>query len=174
MKKIPNSKNIWSLKSLTPMSIAVLGIIALVGCETTGAGSKEQTGRFLGGATGGALGAAACSGSDVGVQIACGVGGALLGGFVGGEVGASMDEVDRMKAAQTYQYAMERQPTGARSQWANPDTGNSGVVVPTETYYRGQQPCREFYHDVVIGGKTERVFGTACRQPDGTWDIVES
>ena len=152
--------------------LAVILLALTTACESTGSGTKENTGRFLGGATGGALGAAACSGSDVGVQILCGVGGALLGGFVGGEVGASMDEVDRIKAAQTYQYALETQPTGSSSGWANPDTGNRGTVVPTETYYRGEQPCREFYHDVVIGGKTERVFGTACRRPDGTWDLI--
>ena len=34
--------------------------------------------------------------------------------------------------------------------------------------------CREFQHTVTIGGKTEDAYGTACRQPDGTWKIINS
>ena len=26
--------------------------------------------------------------------------------------------------------------------------------------------------DVNIGGKTEQAYGTACRQPDGSWKVV--
>jgi surface antigen len=32
--------------------------------------------------------------------------------------------------------------------------------------------CREFQQTVTIGGKTESAYGTACRQPDGTWKVV--
>jgi surface antigen len=32
--------------------------------------------------------------------------------------------------------------------------------------------CREFQQTVTIGGKTEQAYGTACRQPDGSWQIV--
>ncbi|MGQ4810573.1 hypothetical protein NKDENANG_04051 [Candidatus Entotheonellaceae bacterium PAL068K] len=35
-----------------------------------------------------------------------------------------------------------------------------------------QQYCREFQRDVIIDGKPERAYGTACLQPDGTWKIV--
>ena len=35
-------------------------------------------------------------------------------------------------------------------------------------------PCREFQESVIIDGKTQRAYGTACRQPDGTWKIVNS
>ena len=34
--------------------------------------------------------------------------------------------------------------------------------------------CREFQQEVTVGGKTERAYGTACRQPDGAWEIIST
>jgi len=34
------------------------------------------------------------------------------------------------------------------------------------------RPCREFQQRVTIGGKTEQAYGTACMNPDGSWEIV--
>jgi surface antigen len=34
------------------------------------------------------------------------------------------------------------------------------------------QYCREFQRDIIIDGKPERAYGTACLQPDGTWKIM--
>lgn len=31
--------------------------------------------------------------------------------------------------------------------------------------------CREFQKQIVIDGRTERAYGVACLQPDGTWKI---
>ena len=33
--------------------------------------------------------------------------------------------------------------------------------------------CQEYTKLVTIGGETQTIYGTACRQPDGTWDIVQ-
>ncbi len=32
--------------------------------------------------------------------------------------------------------------------------------------------CREFQQQVTIGGRTEDAYGTACQQPDGSWQVV--
>lgn len=32
--------------------------------------------------------------------------------------------------------------------------------------------CREFQTTIVIDGRAERAFGTACLQPDGSWAVV--
>ncbi len=37
-----------------------------------------------------------------------------------------------------------------------------------ERGWNGEQ-CREYQRTITIGGKTETAYGTACRQPDGTW-----
>lgn len=31
--------------------------------------------------------------------------------------------------------------------------------------------CEEFTKLVTIGGENQTIYGTACRQPDGTWDV---
>ena len=38
---------------------------------------------------------------------------------------------------------------------------------------RTDAQCREFQRTITIGGKTEKAYGTACRQPDGTWKEVD-
>lgn len=35
-------------------------------------------------------------------------------------------------------------------------------------------PCREYYMTANIGGKKEQVYGTACRQADGSWKIEKN
>lgn len=31
--------------------------------------------------------------------------------------------------------------------------------------------CREYYTDAGVSGRTQQVYGTACLQPDGSWEI---
>jgi surface antigen len=72
----------------------------------------------------------------------------------------------------TLQGALENNRTNQASTWVNPDTGDSEAVVPVRTYENAQGgPCREFQRTIVIGGKKEQGYGTACRQPDGSWSI---
>ena len=52
-----------------------------------------------------------------------------------------------------------------------PDSGNSGVIYPTKTYSRGDQPCREFTQEIIIGGKIQTGYGKACRMADGSWQL---
>jgi hypothetical protein len=33
--------------------------------------------------------------------------------------------------------------------------------------------CREFTQTVSVGGRAQEAYGTACRQPDGSWRIVQ-
>jgi hypothetical protein len=33
----------------------------------------------------------------------------------------------------------------------------------------GEPECREYQTTIMIGGKPEKAYGRACRQPDGTW-----
>ena len=57
--------------------------------------------------------------------------------------------------------------------WVNPDSGNSGSYTPTKTYQVDSgQYCREFQQTITVGGQTEDAYGTACREPDGSWRIV--
>lgn len=80
---------------------------------------------------------------------------------------------EQMAMADTLQYALENNPTDQASDWVNPDTGHGGAVTPVRTYSDAQgRPCREFITTIIIGGREEQGYGTACRQPDGSWKIV--
>ncbi len=42
-----------------------------------------------------------------------------------------------------------------------------------KTYGSGGSYCREFQHEVIIGGAVQASYGTACLQADGSWKIVK-
>ncbi len=144
-------------------------LVILTGC-ITGQGPKQTGGTFIGAGLGGLAGSQFGSGS--GRLVAVGLG-ALAGALIGSEAGRSLDAADQAYAQQTEQVALETVPTGSSINWSNPDTGHAGTVTPTRTY---QAPtgayCREYQHTVYVGGRAENAYGTACRQPDGSWQVV--
>ena len=97
--------------------------------------------------------------------------GVTLGAFLGNEIGASMDKTDILMAQNARNYALENNKTNSQAAWNNPDSGNSGVIYPTKTYSRGDQPCREFTQEIIIGGKIQTGYGKACRMADGSWQL---
>jgi surface antigen len=96
------------------------------------------------------------------------IGGAMLGALVGGSVGHSMDAADRLYVAQTLEYGPSRQVVA----WRNPDSRTRYEVEPLVTYEsRDGRYCREYQTKAWIGGELQQVYGTACRQPDGSWEV---
>ncbi|WP_332740500.1 RT0821/Lpp0805 family surface protein [Hydrogenophaga sp.] len=140
--------------------LVVLATFSLVACQAPV--TQEQSGMVIGGLLGGAVGSQFGHGSG---RTAAVILGTLAGVAVGGTVGRSMNERDRYMTAQ----ALETVRTGVPSQWLNPDTGYRYTVVPTRTYGSDEVPCREYQVSAVIGGRVEQMWGTACRQPDGSW-----
>ncbi|HEY0845038.1 MAG TPA: RT0821/Lpp0805 family surface protein [Noviherbaspirillum sp.] len=116
----------------------------------------------IGGALGGALGSQVGGGRG---RTAATIAGTVAGAAIGGAIGRSMDNTDRLRVSQS----LEHSRTGVRSQWRNPDTGNQYAVTPTRTYETSGTPCREYTVDGNIGGRKEKITGTACRQADGSW-----
>ncbi len=135
-------------------------VLAISGCASKP--TKEQTGMLVGALVGATVGSQVGSGSGRKLAILAGT---FAGAAIGGAVGKSMDENDRLRVGQS----LETVRTGVPSAWRNPDTGNEYTVTPTRTYDASSGPCREYTVDAVIGGKPEKVYGTACRQPDGSW-----
>lgn len=150
------------------LAVLVLGsAVALAGCQSMG--PKEEVGGLVGAGAGALAGAQFGGGKG---RVAMAVIGALLGSQVGAGVGRSLDKVDRMQEQRTAAQALETYPSGQTASWQNPDSGNSGSFTPVRTYQRADgQYCREFQQTIVVGGKQERGYGTACRQPDGSWRI---
>ena len=132
-------------------------------------GGKETIGTALGAAGGGLLGAQFGSGSG---QLAATAAGTLLGALVGSKIGRTMDEVDRMKARQAMEHASYA-PIGETITWNNPRSGHRGSVTPVRDGVSSSgNYCREFQQTVTIDGKSERLYGTACQQPDGRWKLL--
>ena len=171
-----------SLSLRRPAAAALVLLVAaglgLSACENTGGGrqgggvSKEGAGTVLGGIGGAALGSLFGSGKGRLVGVAAG---ALAGAYLGNQVGQSLDRADRAAMERASNQAANA-PIGQQISWRNPDSGNSGTVTPVRegTNNATGEYCREFQQNVTIGGKTEQAFGTACRQPDGSWHIIDN
>lgn len=139
----------------------VCASLMLSGCQTT----REQQGQVIGAVAGGVLGNQIGSGSGRTVAT---IAGTILGGYIGGNIGRQMDDRDRNRTAQI----LEDTPTYESSSWQNPDTGTRYSVTPTKTYYAESRPCREYTTDAWIDGQRETLYGTACRQSDGSWQVA--
>jgi len=146
------------------LSLVLSAALLITGCATPH--NQEQTGMVVGGVLGGLLGSEIGGGHG---RTAAIIVGTIVGSSIGGSIGRSMDESDQIKTA----HAMETVRTGVPSTWQNPDSGNQYTVVPTRTFETTAGPCREYTVDAMIGGKKESVFGTSCRQADGSWKIQQ-
>lgn len=147
--------------------LAPLLALSLTACQ----GENQQAGTLLG-AVGGAILGGALSDNHSGMAIALG---ALAGAWAGGEIGRTMDEKDRAAMQATTQQSLEYSESGVASSWVNPDSGYSGTVTPQPSYEpEPGKYCREYQQTVTIGGESVEAYGTACRQPDGSWKVVES
>lgn len=161
------------------IAVATIGAF-MSACAPQGQGGFSSGGtgidkEFLGGLAGAAGGAAV--GSNIGkgsgnvVAIALGT---LLGAKLGSEVGASLDRADMSYYNRTSQRALETAQPGSTLPWENPESGNSGTITPRNYYKTASgQYCREYQQSITIDGRVSQGYGTACRQPDGSWQIKQ-
>ncbi len=138
--------------------------MSLMSCSNV---SNQDIGTVTGGVAGGLLGSTIGGGGGRILAIAAGT---LTGAFIGSRVGKSMDDTDRLKMNS----ALESNTVGQPAYWTNSKTGDSYTVTPTKNVdVRGNKYCREYRTTAMVAGKQQQVYGTACRQPDGTWKIVK-
>ncbi|MDX2102901.1 MAG: RT0821/Lpp0805 family surface protein [Alphaproteobacteria bacterium] len=132
-------------------------------------------GRIIGGvagAVGGGYLGSRWRGAGQSTRTAATIGGTVLGALAGQSLGGRIDDVDCMKAQGARQAAYTA-PIGQGIDWSNPETGNYGRVTPTREGRdnRTGAYCREYQQTVTIGGRQEQAYGTACRRPDGSWEV---
>jgi surface antigen len=157
--------------------VAVAGLsFALAACQSPGAppgqfGVNNTTGGTLVGAgLGGLLGNQFGGGAGKGVMTLVGV---VAGGLIGSQVGKSMDQADVAYANRSTQTALNNGVSGQPVVWRNPDSGHQGTIIPQPAYQQDGTYCREFQQTITVGGQTQDAYGRACRQPDGSWKIVQ-
>ena len=164
---------------------ASLGIIAMLSaCAQQGGGygqpnsagqgdifSKQNIGTVIGAAGGAVAGSQFGKGNGKTVAVALGT---LLGAGLGNSVGKSLDNADISAYNTTSQHAMEQGQPGQSFPWSNPQSGNHGTVTPKAYYQTADGTyCREYTQSINIGGQVQSGVGKACRQPDGSWQIVQ-
>ncbi len=128
--------------------------------------NRQVLGGLLGGATGALIGSRLAKGDDRAAAI---IGGTIVGLIVGGSIGRSMDEVDQNCVGQT----LEHVPDGETIYWNNQRADTQYQVTPVKTYQVNDgRYCREYQTTSVIGGRAQQTYGTACRQSDGSWELI--
>ncbi len=160
-----------NIRTLTFSALALAAMVPISACQSD-IGAKQGFGTIAGAAAGALLGSQIGVAGDEGQIIAIAVG-TLAGAALGSEVGRSLDRADQLALQQATQTTLETARSGEPLPWLNPDSGNNGTVIAQSPYSnRTGQYCREYTQTINIGDRTEQAYGTACRQPDGTWQIV--
>lgn len=63
-------------------------------------------------------------------------------------------------------------PVGETIHWEDNDASGSVTVIREGTSSEGRY-CREYTQGIKIGGESQQAYGTACRNPDGSWEIID-
>ena len=95
-------------------------------------------------------------------------------------VGALLTEetADRLKVRleprdlQRTATALEKNEPSERAAWINPTTGHELVVDPEGSRQRDGIRCRDFTFTVETDFGRETQQRTACRRPDGNWQVA--
>lgn len=84
-----------------------------------------------------------------------------------------MGDRARSEAASAQFYALQFGRPGAPRAWQGGD-GTTGSVTVGPYVRVNALDCREFTHRVTVGGDSYARTGTACREADGSWDVVDA
>lgn len=95
---------------------------------------------------------------------------ALATGFVAQRF-PGLDGNDRRRTAEAMVASLENGRDGQPNPWRNPDSGNSGEVVPGPVRAEGLSRCREIQVQVRQRGTPADARTTACRGADGVWNV---
>ena len=148
---------------------ALLASVALTACSEGPGFTGADLGTGLGAVGGAVIGSQIGGGS---ARTVFSVVGALAGAWAGNKVAKGMTAEDN-KYYETAASRAAAAPVGQQITWNNPSSGNQGTIVPVrEGRDNTGSACREYQQTVTVGGKTERAYGTACKQADGSWKII--
>lgn len=95
------------------------------------------------------------------------------GGLIGGKLGAALDRGDRTAGFEAEYKALEYSSGGELVIWAGKTGVSGGKVVAAQPYRVGSQDCRQYSHELTLSGAVTSARGTACRNGDGTWSLLE-
>jgi len=129
----------------------------------------DPAGVLVGGFIGGLIGNAAGNGGNrTGTTLA----GVILGGALGAALTNNMDCEDRSYAYKSYYDGFNSGNAGYYN-WHNPHNDHRGEFR-VRSYYNDPDGfrCARFSQVTYIQGHSYNTSGVACRQPDGSWAVV--
>jgi surface antigen len=126
----------------------------------------QVLGGVAGGALGGVLGSQVDQGGSTGTIVGA-VAGTIIGAIIGKQIDQSMDPSDRYCAGRAFDFADD----GHGVRWHNPQTRVDYLLTPLNSFQRDGSRCREFTTRISHAGLRDDVRQTACRLPNGDWQI---
>lgn len=96
----------------------------------------------------------------------------VANGFVDAGALSLMTANDSAQANSAQFYALQFGRPGAPRAWAG-DKGTTGSVAVGPYVRVNNLDCRDFTHTVKAGGKDYVKKGTACREQNGNWAVVQ-
>ncbi|ODT71316.1 MAG: hypothetical protein ABS75_08550 [Pelagibacterium sp. SCN 63-23] len=96
----------------------------------------------------------------------------IANGFVDPAALAAMSAKDSTEANSAQFYALQFGRPGAPRQWAG-DGGTTGSVAVGPYVRVNNLDCRDFTHTVKVNGTDYVRKGTACREQNGNWNVVQ-
>jgi surface antigen len=95
------------------------------------------------------------------------------GGIIGGEFGSALSTKDRQTALNAEYKSLEYGKANEAVDWIGDGGVVSGTVKAAQPYRVGSQDCRQYSHEISLSGTSKSVRGTACRNNDGSWSLLE-
>ena len=97
----------------------------------------------------------------------------LKGGLINGNIGESLTPLEKQRGLVAEYQALETSFGQSPLTWIDEKTGNSGEVIAGAPYRVGQQECRPYTHRLLQAGVEKIASGSACRQANGSWLLLQ-
>jgi surface antigen len=136
-------------------------------CRTGPDPAAVIAGGLIGGLIGNALGS---GGGRAGATVA----GVVVGGAIGAGLTSGMDCEDRSYAYKSYYDGFNSNRADSDFEWRNDHNGHHGRFR-VDSYYADPDGfrCATYHQTIYIDGQARDSRGHACRQPDGSWAVVD-
>ena len=93
----------------------------------------------------------------------------LSGGIVG-KTEADLSDNDQKRALEAEYRTLEAAPSGQPVIWRGDDA--NGEVIAAAPFQVGTQNCRQISHRIIADGQQFQGRGSACRNDDGSWSLL--
>jgi len=123
-------------------------------------------GGVIGAATGGYVGSKLGKGDG---KLAATAVGTLVGAVIGRAVGEQLAQAENTCFSQTFEHVPDRETIV----WRDNRRDAEYRVTPERTIKTASgEYCREYTAKATVDGRPVTRHGTACRQPDGSWKLI--